>query len=210
METKLTQGLAGRGNGRSYAAEVNRRLTGEEISDLVGRVRSGDGKAWDTIVRCLSPAVYRGIGAFTLSPDARDEVFSATWLRLIERIDTIDKPESLVSWLMTTARNEARQFVRKRSRQVPMDDVGEYDVDHQELDESLLDSELRVALLRSFRRLPERCQSILRLVTVDPPLSYAEITKLVGIPHGSIGPNRLRCLDLLRSMPELAPFVDAR
>jgi RNA polymerase sigma factor (sigma-70 family) len=184
------------------------RLTGVEIEALVVRVRSGDASAWDVLVRCLSPALHRGIGAFTLSVEARDDVFANTWLKLLERIDTIEKPASLVSWLMTTARNEALQFVKARSRYVPMAEPDVVSVDRQPIDEALLDNELSVAVWRAFQHLSAACQRVLRLLTQDPPLSYNEIVELLGLPHGSIGPTKGRCLEKLRSRPELAPFLD--
>jgi RNA polymerase sigma factor (sigma-70 family) len=188
-------------------SRVTRRLTGNEIDDLVSRIRAGDDTAWEVLVRCLSPALYRGIGAFILSTDARDDVLANTWVKLLEHIDRIDKPASLVSWLMTTARNEARQFVRSRGRQVPVADVHDDQVDFRGLDESLLEDELSVAVSRAFQNVSVACQKILRLLTLDPPLSYAEIIDLLGLPHGSIGPTRGRCLDQLRRRPELAPFI---
>ena len=194
----------------TYASNMGQRLTADEISGLVARVKAGDGRAWELLVRHLSPAVYRGIAAFTLSSHAREEVFSNTWLRLVEKIDTIEKPGSLVSWLMTTAKNEARQFTRVNSRLVPTESLDDAPalIDSRNLDESLLDSEVRVAVWRAFQQLPQRCQRLLRLLTVDPPLAYAEISEVLGLPHGSIGPNRMRCLDLLREMPTLAQFGD--
>jgi RNA polymerase sigma factor (sigma-70 family) len=182
-------------------------LTGDELEELVARVRAGDQVAWERLVRCLAGAVYRGLGAFDLPSDARAEVFHETFVRLVERIDTIRNPRALPSWLMTTARNEARQYVRRRARTVPVDSVPD-SVDTRSLDEALLDDELHVAVLRAFGRLPARCQQILRLLTVDPPMSYAEIAELLDLTHGDIGPTRGRCLEKLRRMPELVAFGD--
>jgi DNA-directed RNA polymerase specialized sigma24 family protein len=46
--------------------------------------------------------------------------------------------------------------------------------------------------------LPPRCQRLLAMLIHDPPYSYAEISAKLGIPVGSIGPQRTRCLDRLR------------
>ena len=46
------------------------------------------------------------------------------------------------------------------------------------------------------------CQHLLRLLLVDPPLSYDEIAAAVGRPRGSLGPTRRRCLTQLRSLLE--------
>ena len=74
--------------------------------------------------------------------------------------------------------------------------------------ERLIDSELRDALRRALQRLPPSCRELLLLLMAEPPLSYEEIGEVLGIPHGSIGPTRARCLAKLRATPELASFLD--
>jgi RNA polymerase sigma factor (sigma-70 family) len=185
-------------------------LTEDELNDLVARIRAGDAAAaaWETLVRCLSPAVYRGLGAFRLSHHDREEVFGATWAKLVKSIDRIEKPGSLVSWLMTTAGNEARQLLKSRSREVAVADPSDARADGPQLDEALLEDELRAAVFRAFQQLSPRCQALMRLLTVVPRLSYDEIAAILGWPKGSIGPNRGRCVESLRAMPEVARFLD--
>ena len=67
----------------------------------------------------------------------------------------------------------------------------------------------RDAVLRAaFGRLPLRDQRLLSLLMADPPVSYAEISARLGIPVGSIGPSRGRCLDRLRQDPAIALLID--
>ena len=65
-------------------------------------------------------------------------------------------------------------------------------------------SSLRAAesaeLWRAFSGLPARSQSLLRLLFADPQPSYQEIAALTGMPLGSIGPTRARCLKELREL----------
>jgi DNA-directed RNA polymerase specialized sigma24 family protein len=41
----------------------------------------------------------------------------------------------------------------------------------------------------------------------DPPPGYAEVSAALGIPVGSIGPTRARCLNRLRRSPHLAAVL---
>ena len=43
----------------------------------------------------------------------------------------------------------------------------------------------------------------------DPPIPYAEISTMLGIASGTIGPNRSRCLDRLRRDPIFAALINA-
>jgi DNA-directed RNA polymerase specialized sigma24 family protein len=47
-------------------------------------------------------------------------------------------------------------------------------------------------------QLPSRCRLILHLLSADTPLGYKELSEALGMPIGSIGPTRARCLERLR------------
>ena len=72
---------------------------------------------------------------------------------------------------------------------------------HQpEVDERLLADERAQAVREALARLPWRWQRLLELLMADPPASYAEISDQLGLPVGSIGPTRGRCLARLRDL----------
>jgi DNA-directed RNA polymerase specialized sigma24 family protein len=47
------------------------------------------------------------------------------------------------------------------------------------------------------------------MLIADPPMPYTEISARLGIPVGSIGPNRHRYLDRLRSDPAIARLINS-
>ncbi len=58
----------------------------------------------------------------------------------------------------------------------------------------------RDALLhRALGRLGDRCRTLLRLLATEPPPAYEEISTILEMPIGSIGPTRGRCLEQLRA-----------
>ena len=181
----------------------------DRLIDLVARAKDGDTGAWNALVNRLAGVVWRVTADGGLSHEDRQDVFAATFFRLFEHLGDIREPVKLPGWLATTARNEVRQLMRMKWRLEPRDEVepaieaGPIDVD-----EDLLDGELRAALQAAFLRLGRPCRELLRLTTTVPPLSYDEISALTGIARGSLGPNRQRCLERLRRAPELRPFVE--
>ena len=76
-------------------------------------------------------------------------------------------------------------------------------------DEELLAAERHAALREALMGLPPHCQELIALLIEDPPLPYVEISARLGIPVGSIGPNRRRCLDKLRRAPVIAALISA-
>ena len=53
------------------------------------------------------------------------------------------------------------------------------------------------------------CRQLIALLIENPPVPDAEISARLGIPIGSIGPNRGRCLDELRDHPAIAALINA-
>ena len=69
-------------------------------------------------------------------------------------------------------------------------------------------AERHAALREAFLALPPSDQRLIGLALEDPPVPYAEISARLGIPVGSIGPTRRRCLDKLRRHPATAALTD--
>ena len=46
------------------------------------------------------------------------------------------------------------------------------------------------------------------MLVADPPVPYAEISATLGIPVESIGPDRDRCLEMLRRDPAIAALIN--
>ena len=76
-------------------------------------------------------------------------------------------------------------------------------------DEELLAAERHAALRAALAGLSPCCQRLIALLIEDPPLPYVEISARLGIPVGSIGPSRRRCLDKLRRDPAIAALISA-
>ena len=73
----------------------------------------------------------------------------------------------------------------------------------------LLRAERHAALREAFMHLPPGSRQLLALLIQDPPVPYTEISAKLGIPVGSIGPSRSRCLEKLRRYPAVAALINA-
>jgi len=56
---------------------------------------------------------------------------------------------------------------------------------------------------------PPNGQQLISLLIADPPVPYADISAQLGIPVGSIGPNRSRYLSKMRRHPAIAALINA-
>lgn len=174
-----------------------------DIAQLVQRAAEGDRWAWERLVDQYARLIWAMTRDFRLVESDAADVAQATWLRLLEHIDRLEYPARVGSWLAATARNECLRSVAARKKVVLVhDDVAlNGDAAHgPAIDERLLAAERAQAVREALSRLPQRWQRLLELLMSDPPASYAEISDQLGLPVGSIGPTRGRCLERLREL----------
>jgi len=170
-----------------------------EVGELVRLAASGERAAWESLVERYEGLVWSVARSHRLDSASAADVVQTTWLKLLEHVDDLRNPDALSGWLMTTARNECLRVLRHQSRTIPTEDdrIPQQSVP-SELDAQLLESERDAALWRAFATLSARCQTLLRMLAGDPAPSYEEVGAALGMPIGSIGPTRGRCLATLR------------
>jgi RNA polymerase sigma factor (sigma-70 family) len=181
------------------------------VTGLVTRARSGDQQAWDALVERYAPLIWSICRSYRLDDADAQDAGQQVWLRLAAQIDTIREPAALGGWLATTTRRECLKVLRAAQRSP----AAGYLPDPQTLpderaataEQELLTAERHAALREAFEDLPPCWQQLIALLVADPPVPYAEISVRLGIPVGSIGPNRSRCLDKLRRHPAIAALI---
>ena len=188
-------------HGRTATAIAEQDAAALDAAGLVRRAAEGDRWAWERLVDQYSRLIWAMTRDFRLVESDAADVAQATWLRLLEHIDRIENPDRVGSWLAATARNECLRTLAARKKVVLAQDDADLEDDaaHEpEIDERLLADERAQAVREALSRLPRQWQRLVELLMADPPASYAEISDELGLPVGSIGPTRGRCLDRLR------------
>jgi RNA polymerase sigma factor (sigma-70 family) len=175
-----------------------------DMAAVVRRAADGDMRAWDRLVDQYGRLIWSIPVQFKLEESDAADVVQTTWMRFIEHIDRIEQPDRVGSWLAATARNECLRHMAARKRLVLVHEDQEFDgADHgPEVDEALLAAERAQVVRDALAHLPSQWQQLLELLMADPPVTYAEISDQLGLPVGSIGPTRGRCLAKLRTLLE--------
>jgi RNA polymerase sigma factor (sigma-70 family) len=174
--------------------------------ELVLACRRGDQLAWETLVCRYQRLIYAIPLRAGLTADQAAEIFQDVFTTFFEKLHDIKEPEKLQAWLVTTARRKtlramSKALVRGRSEADADDaarDARAIPDDAPLPDEQLMILEEQHRIRRAMSLLDERCRTLLELLfyTSEPP-SYAEIASILGIPEGSVGPTRARCLGKL-------------
>jgi RNA polymerase sigma factor (sigma-70 family) len=180
---------------------VGCRSDGLDVALLVQRAAEGDRWAWECLVDQYERLIWAITRDFKLVESDAADVFQATWLRLLEHIDRLEQPARVGSWLAATARNECLRSVAARKKVMLVhDDVTLKGgvASEPEIDERLLSEERAEAVRDALSSLPWRWRRLVEMLMADPPVPYTEISDQLGLPVGSIGPTRGRCLERLR------------
>ena len=174
---------------------------GTRVASLLGAARQGSEDALGQIVTELSPLLWQVARAAGLSADDAEDVLQTVWLRLVAHLDGIQDAAALTGWLVTTARREAWRVRAAGRRHFPADHdtFDELPDGKPGSEEQVITDDERRALWAAIGRLSARCQELLRIIAFATRPDYAAVAAALGMPVGSIGPTRGRCLAKLRA-----------
>jgi len=184
---------------------------------LVLACRRGDQLAWEKLIRRYQRLVYAIPLRAGLNEDQAAEIFQDVFTTFFQKLNDIEAPERLHAWLVTTARRKTWRTIAKTQVWAPAvaESIEGTNAATAVRDETPLPDE-QLSILEEQHRirtavslLDDRCQKLLHLLfySAEPP-SYVEVAASLGIPEGSIGPTRARCLGkLLRLLKQLDAYV---
>jgi RNA polymerase sigma factor (sigma-70 family) len=189
-------------------------------TNLVQRCLRGDEGAWAQIVARYARLVHAVPVRNGLAPAEVDDVGQEVFLALAQNLHTIDDPERLPAWLVTTARRMSWRVIQRRRYEQPLEEDNVENGDERNAakelvspfatpDELLAGWHRQEALRVAMDKLSSRCQELLALIFLDPDEpSYDDISEKLGMPKGSIGPSRNRCLQQMRTLLEASGLYE--
>ncbi|MBL8288040.1 MAG: sigma-70 family RNA polymerase sigma factor [Rubrivivax sp.] len=183
----------------------------DDDAALVARCRGGDRSAWEALVRRYQRLVYAIARRSGLDEATAGDVFQTVFLRLIQHLPRLAEPARLQAWIVTTAKREAWLQHRRAERLLSLsaaagaDAAPDPEAEEQAIadpaagpDEALAHWQQLAAVQRGLERLDERCRRLLQALFGAESAGYEEVAARLGVPLGSIGPTRARCLEKLR------------
>jgi RNA polymerase sigma factor (sigma-70 family) len=174
----------------------------EVVAGAFEAYREGDAQAMSGLVDAMTPLLWHTARAQGLSQTQAEDVVQTTWMLLVQHAAVIKDPRAVLKWLITTSRREAWASAKKSRREDVRDVMGD-DLDEQPEvvdvpEEIVVRGHDQRVLWKHFAGLPQRCQQLLRVVALAERPDYAQVAEALGMPVGSIGPTRGRCLAKLR------------
>ncbi len=170
---------------------------------LIQACRQGDATAWEQLLQKYERLVFSVARTCGLTPEDAADITQLTFSYLLQSLETV-QADHLGGWLATVARRHSWR-VRKRQQRTSTMEVDVEGIDElfpqQMADRPIERWELVEWLHDGLAQLGERCQRLLIALYLDSQeYGYREIAQALGMPEGSIGPTRARCLTQLRQI----------
>jgi RNA polymerase sigma factor (sigma-70 family) len=193
------------------AGRKSNRYTARTDASLIGACLGGDADAWDALIERYQALIYSTLLKQGLTHADADDLFQDVALILFRHLSDLRDTTRLSGWLISTARREAWRLKRRRGM-AAASELGEREWEMESAepiaqaaapqpDAEMMALEDRQLVREGMSRLGDRCRELLMLLYMaDPPGSYADVVDRLGMPQGSIGPTRARCLEQLRKI----------
>lgn len=169
--------------------------------DLVEGCLAGDSAAWSALLGRYLDLVY-GLARQAGLEDARaQDVVQEVSLALWKGLPKLRRAERLLAWVIQTTRREAwKQGRRQRATAKREARQARAEADLRPLpQDELARAEEEQTVREALGALEERCRRLLRALYFEPvgEQGYDALSEALGMPRGSIGPTRARCLEKL-------------
>ena len=176
-----------------------------DAAGTIARLSSGDEQEWVRFCRTQGQLINAAGHKVGLSPDEREDLLQNTCVVCYHSIDRLRDPERLGAWVYRIAYRQALELVRKRPPTSPIENEDGRSIldlvpSGEDTGEAVLEAqEHSQAVARLIEELGDRCRRLLQALYLDSASpAYEEISQQLGMPIGSIGPTRARCLDRVR------------
>ena len=170
---------------------------------MVMAALAGDDEAFETVIRTYSRKVYVVAYAILQDVPEAEDIVQDTFLKAHHQRGKLREPEKFPAWLLTVARNGARDRLRRRR---PQADAVVFDTmaDHRAATpgSEMEKEEHEVRLRRALASLPEEHRTALTLRYLEG-LDYRSIETAMGLSNGALRGILGRALGTLRRMPNL-------
>lgn len=176
--------------------------------DLWRSCVKGDPSAWEQLVDRFQRLVFAIPRRAGLSNEECADVFQDVFLLLFQKLDKIEQPERIRSWIVSTAKFKSWSIIRARKGKISSVSDEEMSIeleriaDHEPLaDARLTELEEQHMIRVALGSLDQRCRTILSMLYLhDPAASYSAVAKEIRVGETSISPMRARCLKKLKKI----------
>jgi len=176
-----------------------------EITELVQRMQNGDEEAFEDIFRLEYAKVFARVKSNMIGFDQStvEDVTQDVFIKVYEKISTLENPEAFEAWIMRIARNTAINEIEKSKKitlfpmvseeeNITQEDLLENEYLEFKPEENLSQKEIEENLFDILSSLPSHLSLCLQMKEYDN-MSYQDIADELGITLSVVKNNIFQC-----------------
>jgi RNA polymerase sigma factor (sigma-70 family) len=176
---------------------------------LIERCLRGEPSAWEDVIERYGRLVFSIARSYGLNEADASDVTQVTFQILLQSLGRLRPDSRLGYWLGSVARRHTWRVLRRARREMP-EDADTLTARAEALGHPSPSAaerwELAEWLDHGLAQVDARCRRLLARLYLDPTEpAYEEVAKELGLPIGSIGPTRARCLEKVRAALTAVP-----
>jgi RNA polymerase sigma-70 factor (ECF subfamily) len=162
---------------------------------LVARVRKGDSKAFDLLVRKYQHKIIGLVSRYVHDWSECEDVAQEAFIRAYRAIGAFRGESAFYTWMYKIAVNTAKNHLVSQGRRPPTEDIAVEDAvqfdgatrlhESATPERELMREEIERTVFATVERLPEELRTAITLREVDG-LSYEEIAEAMNCPIGTV------------------------
>ena len=164
--------------------------------ELVERARSGDGDAYDALVRASADRLYATAYRIVRDGDLADEAVQQTLVQIWRELPSLRDPDQFEAWtyrlIVRFCHVDSRRARRTGIREIRMDESTPARSD------AFADADLRDQLDRALAKLSLDHRTVVVLHHYSG-LPLGEIAEILGVPYGTVGSRLYHATRALRA-----------
>ncbi|MFU8859383.1 MAG: RNA polymerase sigma factor [Cyclonatronaceae bacterium] len=175
--------------------------------NLVSLFVGGDDEAFNTLIHRWQRPVYNFVLRYMSSPDDAQDVTQKTFIKVYQKLHTLEQPSRFTAWLYRIALNQCRDEMRRHSRSIftSLDEqtgdngpalIDIYQSKAGDPEKQLADKERDHLLHYALSMLPDEQRSVVIMKELQG-LKFTEIADTLGIP---VNTAKTRMYNGLRSL----------
>ena len=183
---------------------------------LVERVKNGDKRAFDLLVRKYQHKIVSVVTRYVSDWSEAQDVAQEAFIRAYRAMGAFRGDSAFYTWIYKIAINTAKNYLVSRGRRPPIGDIAiEYAVqmdgasqlrDRATPERELLRQEIEQTVFGAVEDLPEELRTAITLREVDG-LSYEEIAEAMNCPIGTVRSRIFRAREAIDE--RLRPLLSA-
>lgn len=174
---------------------------------LLTAVQRGRQDALTPLLVMVEPYIRRRARRVARDEHLVDDIVQEVWILLTQRAACIRDPQALIAWLgVVTVRRGIR--IRDTHARLVATQFGDEEAASGSTEDDAVArcsaEVIKVGVDHALDALEDGQRALIQLLTFDDRPRYADISRAVGRPVGSLGPSRQRLLDKLRRDPHIS------